>query len=268
MENREEYIGTIIKNKNKPYLRLMVGIPMTGLLRSEWVLARYGQIIPTNWSHVDTIQFIDQYSPIGFSVADARNIIATLCVEKEFEWLWFIDHDTILPPDATVRVNQHMIKKEIPVFSGLYFTKSKPAEPLLYRGRGSSYYTDWKLGDEVWVDGIPMGCTVIHSSLLKVMYDESEQYKVGDQMVRKIFETPAKKVFDPEQSAWLTETGTEDIKWCHRVITERIFDKAGWHEYQEKEYPFMVDTNIFCKHIDWNGNQFPSIGEEQYFLKK
>jgi len=138
--------------------RILVGVPMTGLVRSEWVMARYGQAIPANWSSVDMVQFIDQYSPLKYLVADARNIIATDCVEKDFQFLLFIDHDVILPQGFLLAVNKRIQENEIPMWSGLYFTKSVPSDPLVYRGRGNSYYKDWKMGDEVWVDGIPMGC--------------------------------------------------------------------------------------------------------------
>ena len=67
--------------------RIMIGVPMTGLLRSEWVLSRYGQVIPCNWSHVDALHWIDQYSPIDFLVADARNCIVHNFIQKGFVWL-------------------------------------------------------------------------------------------------------------------------------------------------------------------------------------
>jgi len=81
-----------------------------------------------------------------------------------------------------------MIEEKIPIVGGLYFTKSIPAEPLLYRGRGNGYFAKWELGKKVWVDGLGMGSTLIHSSILKALYDESEEYYVGDQKVRRIFE--------------------------------------------------------------------------------
>ena len=270
MENnllKDAYTGKLFGKTDAAQNRIMVGIPMTGLLRAEWVIARYGQVIPCNWSQVDAFHWIDQYSPIGFLVADARNVIATQCVEKEFEWLFFIDHDTVLPPTTILQWNARMLKKDVPVFSGLYFTRSVPSEPLVYRGRGNSYYKDWKLGDEVWVDGIPMGCTMIHCSILKAMYEESETYDVMGMKVKAIFETPARTWFDPEKHLWFNSVGTEDLAWCSRVKNDNIFEKAGWPEYQEKEFPFLIDTKVFCRHIDNNGRQFPANGEEQEFIK-
>jgi hypothetical protein len=267
-ETEDSYIGRIKKNMGKPQHRVMVGIPMTGLLRSEWVFARYGQVIPCNWSQVETHHNIDQYSPLDYTVADARNLIATAAVEQNFEWLFFIDHDVVLPQGTILKLNERILKKDVPVVSGLYFTKSYPAEPLIYRGRGNSYYKDWELGDEVWVDAIPMGCALINVSLLKAMYDESEVYEVSGLQIRKIFETPAKFYFDAQSNRMNAMTGTEDIAWCTRVVKDGIFEKAGWKEYAKKKYPFLIDTSIFCRHIDWNGKQYPSKGEEWAYLPK
>lgn len=249
--------------------RMMVGIPMTGLLRAEWVMARYNQTIPCNWSQVDSIQWITTEAPVRFLVADARNVIATKFVEKEFEWLFFIDHDVILPAATILLWNERMRKLDVPVWSGLYFSKSVPSEPLVYRGRGNSFYDKWKLGDLVWCDGIPMGCTMIHKSIMKAIYDVSEEYEPKPGVkIRKIFETPRKEWFDPEQNSWHRASGTEDLFWCTRLMEEGIFKKAGWPKFQRKKYPFLVDTRVFCHHIDFDGVQYPSRGEEQEFMRK
>lgn len=247
--------------------RIMLGIPMTGLLRSEWVLARYGQVIPCNWSHVDALQWIDQYSPIDFMVADARNCIVHNFIKQGFEWLLQLDHDVVLPYDCFIRVNDYILKSEIPMLSGLYFTKSKPSEPILYRGRGNSYYANWKLGDKVWVDGIPSGITLIHRSLLEVLYNESKPYEVMPGLVvKEVYQTPSKVWYDAAERSWYASTGTEDLTLCTRIMEEGIFEKASWPEFQKKEFPFLCDTGIFGKHITNDGIQYPAHGEEQQFI--
>lgn len=243
--------------------RIMVGVALTGLIRAEWALARYSQVTPCNWGQIETIQWIDQYSPIGFVVADARNTIVHHCVTQGYDWLFQIDHDVVLPPHTLLTLNERMIEGECPMWSGLYFTKSRPAEPIVYRGRSSGYYDNWKFGDIVWCDGIPSGCTMIHSSILKVLYDESESYEVTKGLiVKRVYDTPAKMWFDPETSHVWGVTGTEDLEICRRIIEEDIFKKAGWPKYAKKKYPFMIDTGIFCRHIDHAGHQFPIGGEE------
>ncbi len=267
MSDEAHKMKGIVKNPEPLHNRLLVAVPMTGLVRAEWMIARYAQITPTNWSQLDYFCWIDQFSPVGYVVADARNLCVKYCLDSNCEWLIFIDHDVVLPPNFLQEANEIIKKQNIPAWSGLYFTKSAPAEPLVYREWGDGYYEKWKMGDQVWVKGIPMGCTVIHRSLLEAMWKEEPEYRIGDQTAHKVFETPAKMWIDPVNQQWQTARGTEDLDWCNRVVKNEIFKKAGWKKYQNMKYPFMIDTNIFCKHITPDGTMYPSAGEEQYFMR-
>jgi hypothetical protein len=265
-----ERSNELIRNKGTmTQKRIMIGIAMTGLVRAEWMLSRYGQTIPCNWSQVDCIQWMDQCTPIEFLVADARNVIVHNFIQQGFEWLLQIDHDVCLQHDTFIRMNQYMLDKKVPFLSGLYFTKSRPSEPLIYRGRGNSYYKDWKLGDKVWVDGIPSGTTLIHRSILELLYNESKSYEVTPGLrVKEVYETPSKTWLDPESKSWFASAGTEDLAICTRIMEQDVFKRAGWPEYADKEFPFLCDTGIFGKHIDNNGVQYPAHGEEQEFSAK
>ena len=248
---------------------MMVAVGMTGLIRAEWAMARWGQVIPCNFQVVDYVMWLSQFTPLGYLVADARNLAVQEFLGKDIEWLVFIDHDTIIPPDFYVRFNERVIHERVPVWSGLYFTKSVPSEPLVFRGKGTGYYADWKMGDKVWVDAVPMGCTVIHRSILEVMWKDSEEYALGNiTKIRRVFNTPGKVWCDPATMTWNKVSGTEDLDWCWRIIEGGYFTKAGWPEYQKKKYPFLVDTSIFCRHITENGTVYPSKGEELRFAKK
>src|SRR3990167_4418729 len=89
----------ILDSGNPGYVnRILVGTPSRGTVRMEWVGARYGQIIPTNWSMVQMSQFMSSFTPTRFSVADAQNLIVREVITKDFEWLLLIEDDTI-PPD-------------------------------------------------------------------------------------------------------------------------------------------------------------------------
>jgi hypothetical protein len=249
---------TIINDSGDPgYVnRVLVATPTTGLVRIEWVQARYGQITPANWSSVQMTEFMNSYIPLRYQVDDAQNMIVKHLVEGDFEWLLLIEHDTCPPPDAFIKFNQYMREEKIPVVSGLYYTRSRPSEPLVYRGRGTGAYTDFKIGDMVWCDGVPTGCLLIHGGILREMWKEAPEYMLRGQITRRVFDTPRMIYTDP-MSGTFAQSGTSDLDWCTRVMKGNYFEKAGWTKYQNMEYPFLVDTSIFCRHINPDGEAFP-----------
>lgn len=254
-------VRQIIQDSRDPgYVnRLLIGTPTTGSVRMEWVNARYGQTIPTNWSMVQMVQFMNIFMPYRYQVADAQNLIVKEAVEKDFEWLLLIEDDTAPPPDAFIRFNQYMRDGTVPIVSGLYFTRSIPAEPMIYRGRGNSFYTDWKRGDKVWCDGVPTGMLLIHHSILKAVWDESPEYLCGTVKTRRVFNTPRDMWYNETTGSFNTTEGTSDLDWCTKLVRDGFFTKAGWPQYQKKKWPFLVDTNIFCRHIDrGSGIQYPT----------
>jgi len=252
--------------------RLLVGTATTGLVRIEWVGARYGQIIPVNWGLVEMRQFLDAYVPLRYQVADAQNLIVREVVTKDFQWLFLLEHDVLLPHDGFLQINEYIKKADIPVVSGLYFTRSFPAEPLIFRGRGTSYYGDWKFGDMVWCDGVPTGCLLIHRSILELMWNDAEEYLIGKQATRRVFDTPRRQWYSPDQEEYHTVTGTSDLQWCTDVMEGDYIRRAGWNSFwenlEDKKNPFLVDTNLFCKHIEMDGRQFPGPVEIEYWTKK
>jgi hypothetical protein len=255
---------TVVKDSQDPgYVnRLLVATPCTGSVRIEWVMGRYGQVVPCNWSQVQMMQFMSGFNPLRYQVADAQNLIVKAFIQGDFEWLCLVEHDVILPPDAFRTFNRYMREERTPVVSGLYYTRSRPSEPLVYRGRGVSFYSDWEFGDLVWCDGVPTGCLLIHRGILKAMWDEAEIYFIEHPSgrrdeVRRVFDTPRGGWFDQDTGAYNMSAGTSDLDWCTRVMKGGYFEKGGWPEFQELEYPFLVDTRIFARHINPDGEQFP-----------
>jgi hypothetical protein len=255
----------------KPARRVLFGIPMTGLLRSEWFWGMTGMATPTNWAQSHFAWPMSAHYPLNFSVADARNIIVDKFVLDKHEWLFFIDHDVIPPPDMLLKWNNRILDGKLPLWGGLYFTKSFPAEPLVYRGRGTTYYDKWKLGDKVWCDGMGLGCHVIHHSILKILWEESEEYEIWGNpgmKARRVFESPSFIGFDEKtgKPAGVCR-GTEDLPFYERIMKDKVLKRAGFPELQRRKYPFLCDTSVFCRHVDWNGIQYPAHGEEQKYKK-
>ena len=198
-------------------------------------------------------------SPVGYHVDEARNVIVKSFLEQGGEWLFFIDHDVILPPYLWIQLEQHMKKGDVPIVSGLYYAKGSHPVPLIFRGVGNGVYEKWKRGDKVWADGIPMGCALIHRSILEWCYDNAEPYKLPDgKEVRRVFHTPRDYSRDPETGMYSIKAGTEDLWFCDNLIKNDVLKKTGWSKVARRKYPFLVDTGIFCQHIDPEGIQYPA----------
>lgn len=255
-----DYTATLDDSGNPHYThRVLIGTASTGLVRMEWVHSRYGQVIPVNWGQVSYTEFVGGYIPLRYQVDDAQNLIIQAAVQGNYEWVLLWEHDVIAPPDALIKLDKYLSSREHPVVSGLYFTRAAPARPLVFRGRGNGVYTDWKIGDKVWCDGVPTGFLLIHASVFKLMYEEAPEYLVqGHRPARLVFRTPRDVAIDPEIGGVHTLTGTSDLDWCTQVMNKNIFARAGWPEHAKMEFPFLIDTNIACRHIAPNGEQFPN----------
>ena len=136
----------------------------------------------------------------GYSIADAYNLITRKALEIGVDWLIIIEDDVMIPPTGLLKMAEYIDKGKEPVVSGLYYTKSVPAEPSVFRGRGNGAYKKWKYGDKIRCDGIPMGFLLLHTSILRWMWDREEHYKAPDGAdLRRVFETPKKIYYDPER---------------------------------------------------------------------
>ncbi|MFA5696151.1 MAG: hypothetical protein WC917_01660, partial [Bacilli bacterium] len=88
-------------------------------------------------------------------------------------------------------------------------------------------------------------------------------------VTRRVFDNPSESYIDPLTGGWMNQSGTSDLAWCKRLKDDNIFVKAGWSKYQKKEFPFLVDTTIFVKHIDrQTGVQYPISLPKQFLEGK
>lgn len=263
-ENFWQKNAGIDKNTGAWMNKILIGFPTTGLIRVEVMQSRMSQITPTNWSSVNLTQWMSSYAPLQYVLADAENLMAKAVVEGNYEWFLSTEEDNILPVDLFVRLDEYMRECKVPIVSGLYFTKSNPPEPMTYRGRGTGSFQDFKLGDKVWCDGTAMGCTLIHGSIIRALWNESPEYVVNGQVTRRVFDNTPKQFGKPEDGKFATTSGTTDLAFYTRIMENDIFRKAGWPEYSKKKYPFLVDTNILVSHITQSGIKYPLFMPQKY----
>lgn len=245
---------------------LLIGTPTLGMVHINWYNAMSGMVTPPNWAVVRS-------TPTGYTVADAQNMLVDTVLRGKFKALLLIEDDTCPPPGAMIIFDRWFWKMERrkgpPVVSGLYHIKgsaeSRPGkkggieqlgpEPLIYRGSGQRAYRDWKPGDVVWCSGVPTGALMIHRSILEAWAREPDI--AHDQYAVPGYPFPVRRVFAQPSHVWIDEvggthvsSGTTDLYWSAQTIERRILEKAGWPQYQKKEFPYVVDTSMKFHHVD------------------
>lgn len=251
---------TIVKNLGPHHRRILFGIPTLGVVRMEWAVVRRGLTIPVNFQsgEITSSHLPESVISMNYQVADAQNVIVERAILDKYEWCLLYEDDILPPFDALIRLSDYMEKGYVPIVSGLYFTKGSPSWPLVFRGRGNGAYTKFNIGDLVWADGVPTGFLLIHCSILKYLWDNSPNYKLPDgKLIKEVFKFPRDSWYDPEKDRYFSHMGTSDLYFCDRIIKEKVFEKTGWVKFAKKKDPFLVDTTIFCNHIDINGVVFP-----------
>lgn len=236
--------------------RLLIGMPNTGVVRFEWAMQLTQLLYPVNWSQSIMAPQLPIYGPMDYSVAQARNLCVEQALANGFEWLFFLDTDTIPPPDLLVHLNKYIQRGDIPIVAGVYYSKGMPSHPLVFRGRGNGTYLDWNRGDKVWVDGVPMGCTLINTKIFEHLPHTELTDGTGG---TGWYDTPRFAANDPETGMFHREVGTEDLHFCDRVMKHDVLRKAGFPKVADKEFPFLIDTNIWCTHINGSGQCYPPI---------
>ena len=245
-------------------VQVLLGTPTLGTVHIHWYNAMVGMVTPPNWSVVRS-------TPMGYTVADAQNLLVDTMLRGPFRALILIEDDTCPPPETILVFDRWFWKMERkkapPVVSGLYHIKGSAEvrkgkkggiellgpEPLAYRGGGTRAFRDWKYGDVIWVSGVPTGALLLHRSILEAWANdpEVETYTLPGYPfpIKKVFQQPA-RVWIEEDGGTHVASGTSDLWWSGETIKRGLLAKAGWPQFQKKEFPYVIDTSLVFKHVD------------------
>lgn len=97
-----------------------------------------------------------------------NNIAHWFLFDTGLEWLFFVDDDIELPPDALRRLYTTAQRYQAWYVTGVYYRRSVPYEPLIFRQEPDGWYRsllpgqDYAVGDVIPVDASGLGCTLIH----------------------------------------------------------------------------------------------------------
>lgn len=160
--------------------------------------------------------------PVGMDTATARNVAIQALLDDGCTHAFFLDYDVVIPAETLTVLAAH----DVPIACGLYYTKTKPPEPITIIRKGDEHETvqDWEHGDVITVDVTGLGCALIDLS-----------------------------IFADLERPWF-QSG-------HSEATGRYTEDAWFYRHLEKQTGIkpIVDTGLCCVHKDLKT-------QERYYL--
>ncbi len=210
------------------------GQPVLLPLSPNWLRARMGMQIPTN---INTAEMRAD----GMEVGVARSMIAAQCLamEPEPEFVFFMDWDVLMPPDALTKL--FMRARCFPkhdIYAGIYCCKwREQPEPLIYGEHGQGPIWDFTVGDLLTTEShnvrsVHMGLTLVRVSAFRKLIEAGLVTGDGTDETK----TPFFKTTDEYVPGIGKHQGTEDIWFCD------LLQKAGGS--------ILVDTGVLAGHED------------------
>ena len=142
-------------------VNVVVGIPSFGMVSTYFLQARSTQQFPLVSSAVDKIV-------LNKPIAEARNEIVQYALDQGANYIYWLDDDVIPPPDAFLKM--FMAQKDI--VNGVYWSKSNPPMPLMFRNHLEGPYLDWHVGDFIEVDAAGNGLTLVRTDVYRTISEK------------------------------------------------------------------------------------------------
>ena len=209
----------------------------------------------------------------------AKERLVEMAIANNCQWILFVDDDTILPQDALMK----MIKlwksgDQYKVITGVYWSKSEPSFPLLFKGNLEGSFWDWNTQDLVEVDAAGAGCLFMDIEVFKKMpkpwfscnyffedprntYDLTK-WNLADALGEELVKGPnadKKKVEQLESElANIGETIEKNVKgeFDPNLLNNKSHDAATtedlylFKKIKENGYKVWADCSIQCMHQD------------------
>jgi len=128
-------------------------------------------------------------APRRMSIDNMRNFCARAAIEGDFDYLWFIDDDVCIAPDA-LRI---LMQLDSDVAAGITLVRGYPFEPMLFsfaKGRKSPHVREYeklvqKDGSIRKLDAVGCSCCLIRVSVLEKM--EEPWFHTGPGYTEDVF---------------------------------------------------------------------------------
>lgn len=145
----------------------VIGIPSFGIVSTHFLMARARLAAPLAISWSDYIVLDETMKEKGkpTDVGSKKQEIAEFAVEQGADWVLFIDDDVIFPPNTLLQ----LLSRNKDIVGGVYWSKSDPPVPLMFRGHMRGSHMNWHVGDFIKVDAMGDGLTLIKTKVFKAM---------------------------------------------------------------------------------------------------
>lgn len=137
-------------------ISVVIGVPTFGMVSYYFAQAIKGQQFPLVSSSLDC--YVK-----GKPIAEARNEIVQFALDNNATYIFWLDDDVIPPPDSFLKLWRH--QKDI--INGVYWSKSNPPMPLLFRGHLNMPYLNWHVGDLIEIDAAGNGLTLVKTDVYR-----------------------------------------------------------------------------------------------------
>lgn len=223
MQNREYKIGQVSGKEIDAMPSVFIALPNMGTVQADLMLRVIAWIYGAK---------VILFPPQGYSpVSVARNLCVKEFLKQGYDYLFFVDADTVPPIDSIKK----MLAAKKPIISGVTCNLKLCQDGLLRPAPMVMRYVDPKNPDEGLmpvlqekgieeVDGFGMSCCMIHKSV----FDGWEEPWFTEQFVAEL----GKKAIG------------EDLKFCRKL--------------KEKGIPLYADFSIHCDHFKMTKISFPN----------
>jgi predicted SAM-dependent methyltransferase len=203
-------------------VNVVVGVPTFGMVSIYFMQGRLSQQFPLVSSAID--KFV-----LNKPIADARNEIVQFALDCDANYVFWLDDDVVAPSDAFLKMWRH--NKDI--INGVYWSKSNPPMPLLFRGHLDGPYMNWHYGDLIEIDAAGNGLTLVKTDVYRQIEKKmgGPWYSVEYGSFAGVKESPF--------------NNTEDLYFYWKA--------------RECGYKIWADTTIQAPHYDKNNNVLYSM---------
>lgn len=187
---------------------VVLGVPSFGMVSTYFLQARAAMQFPLVSSVVDKIV-------LKKPIAEARNEIVEFALSQGAHYIFWLDDDVIAPPDTFLKLLRH--NKDI--INGVYWSKSNPAMPLLFRNHLEGPYYNWHVGDLIEIDAAGNGLTLVKTDVYR---------KISKELGEPWYSTEYLS-FAGQQASFSPPNNTEDLYfyWKARKVGYKIWADTG-----------------------------------------